>query len=281
MALTALQVQQYTDSLAKGCDDFNSAFLLNTAVNTPLYSTIIAGIGGTGVSQTLGRTLNWLDLASEVAMLGKTQATANAVAAYISSIRSLAGYYQQLYGALNALDLLLVGGLNTFLTANSLQINGYVANAFNNFATTAVSGGLRQVSPIQIATANYFPYAAVDDLWDIMCSSASGFSTNAVGSNPSTSVAGGGIAQLFIYKVNPSNAVGGATLIISYTNASGSTSQATYNTSAGTPSASGSLATGFTIVGAIGSAVIGITGSGMTSGEQYRIGARLVRSPSY
>src|SRR5438445_6009305 len=131
MALTSTQIQQFTDSIAKSCDDFNNAFILNTANNTPTYSTIVAGVGGTGTSQTLGRVLNWLDVTSEVTILSTMQAAANNVSAYIASIRSLSGYYQQFYPVLNTLDLAIAGGLNAFLTSSSLQISAYVASIFN------------------------------------------------------------------------------------------------------------------------------------------------------
>lgn len=281
MALTATQVQNLCDSLAKGCDDFNSAFILNTASNSPTYSSILSGVTGTGTSQTTGRILNFLDLSSEALLLPAMQSVNTAITAYFASIRSLAGYYQLLYPVLNALDLALPNGLNAFLTTNSIQISAYVASAFNNFCAVAVSGGYRSSAPTSIAVANYFPYAAVDDLWDITCSGATSFSVNQVGSNTSTAVAGNGIGQIYIYKVNSGNAAGGAVFLISYINSSGGTSQATYTTSAGTPAASGSLSSGYVISGCIGSAIVGISGSSMTNLEQYRFGIKLVRSPAY
>lgn len=283
MALTTTQITQITDSLAKGCDDFNTAFILNTNTNTPLYSTIVTGVSGTGASQTLGRVLNFLELASEVNMLGKMQAVAATVTSYIASIRSLAGYYQTLYPVLDALDLSISGGLNAFLTTNSLQVSAHVATAFNNYQNVAVAAGFRSAGniPTAIAVPNYFPYAVVDDMWDMTASGATTFSANLVGANTSTAVSGGGSAQLYIYKVNAGNAAGGATFTITYTNALGGSSQATYSTVSGTPTASGSLAAGFSISGAIVQAVTAVTATGMTSGEQYRLGCKLLRSPAY
>jgi hypothetical protein len=281
MALTASQVVNITDSLAKGCDDFNTMFIANTASNSPTYSNLIAGISGTGATQTTGRILNLLDINSEVLMLPCIQGVATSVAAYIASIRSLAGYYQLLYPILNALDLSLPGGLNTFLTVNNIQVNAYIANAWNNFCSIAVASSYRTTTPIPIATANYFPYTSVDDLWDITCSGAMTFSTNQAGTNISTAVAGGGAGQFCIYKVNTGNAAGGATFFITYINSAGITSQASYTTSSGTPAASGSLANGYTISGAIGISIVSITGYSMTAGERYRLGIRLTRSPSY
>ena len=278
MALTSTQVRDFCDSIAKACDDFNTNFVSGTLSAT---NTINTGVSGTGSSQTTGRVINWLDLGSEVNMLGDMQAAASSVAAYLTSIRSLAGFYQRYYSVLDALDSSLSGGLNAFLTANALQINGYVANAFNNYQAVAVSGGFRQTAPAALVAANYFPYAAIDDMWNFTSSGASTFSSNAVGSNVNTSVSGGGTAQFYIYKVNAGNAAGGATLTVQYVKADGTTGTATYNTVSGTPAASGSLATGYAITGAIGSSIVSVNGSGMTSGEQYRIGQKLVRAPAY
>lgn len=278
MALTTTQVRDFTDSIAKACDDFNQNFIVATA--TPA-SNIITGVGGTGVSQTVGRAMNWLDIGSEVNVLADIQAAASSVTAYLTSIRSLSGFYQRYFPVLDALDLSLTGGLNAFLTTNSIQINAYVANAFNNYQAVAVSGGFRGTAPPAIITANYFPYAAVDDIWDLTCSGATTFSTNAAGANPNTSVAGGGVGQIYIYKVNAGNAAGGAALVIQYIKGDGTTGTVTYNTSSGTPTASGSLAAGFTVTGAIGSSIVSVSGTGMTNAEQYRLGIKLVRSPAY
>lgn len=278
MALTATQVQNLCDSIAKACDDFNSNFIIGTL--TPA-NNIVTGVGGTGASQTTGRVLNFLDLGSEVNMLADMQTAANSVSAYLTSVRSLSGFYQRFFSLLDALDLSLSGGLNAFLTTNTLQISAYVAQAFNNYQAVAVSGGFRSVAPAAIVAANYFPYAAVDNLWNLTCSGATTFSTNAVGANPNTSVAGGGVGQLYIYKNNAGNAVGGAALIIQYIKGDGTTGSVTYNTSSGTPTGSGSLASGFALTGAIGSSIVSVSGSGMTNAEQYTIGVKLVRSPAY
>jgi hypothetical protein len=279
MALSGAQVTAFTDSLAKACDSFNTNFVSGTL---GAANAIIAGVGGTGVSQTTGRVLNWLDLVSEVDVIDDMQAVATSITTYLTSIRSLNTFYQRFFPVLNDLDLAL-GGLNAFLTTNTLQISAYIANAFANFQAIAVSGGFRSSAavPAIIVPANYFPYAAVDNLWNITCSGATTFSTNVVGSSPSTSVAGGGVGQLYIYKNNSGNATGGAALVIQYIKGDGTTGTVTYNTTSGTPTGSGSLAAGFAITGAIGSSIVSVSGSGMTNLEQYTIGCQLVRSPSY
>jgi len=280
MALTSTQLREFTDSLAQACSDFHTNFVTATATPATTINTVISG---TGVSQTAGRVLNFLDLASEANMLDDMQTVSSNIAAYLTSIRSLSGFYQKLYPVLDALDLSLSGGLNAFLTAAPLQINAHVATAFNNYQLVAVGGGFRSSAntPIAIALANYFPYAAVDDLWEFTSSAATTFSSNAFGANANTDVAGSGVGQLYIYKVNAGNAAGGATFTITYINAAGASVQTTYNTASGTPVASGSLSAGYAVGSAVGKSIVSVTGSGMTAGEQFRLGIKLTRSPAY
>lgn len=282
MALNTTQVTQLCDSVAKGIDDYTTAFITNTGTNSPIYSTITAGVSGTGGSATVGRVLNFLDNASEQILIKPVNTAAANVTAYITSVRAIAGFYAQYYTLLDAIDT-TVGGLNAYLTTNSIQVKACFANAFNAYQAVAVPLGLRTSTnaPIAIATANFFPDAAIDTMWGFTSSGATTFSANAVGANANTSVSGGGVGQFYIYKNNASNAIGGATFTIQYTNAAGSTASTTYNTTSGTPTASGSLSSGFAITGAIGSAIVSVTGSGMTSGEQYTIGMKLVRASAY
>ena len=230
----------------------------------------------------LGRILALDDLLPTIALLSKMNTTAANVAAQITGIRSLTAFYQQFFPFLDALDNNL-SGLNAFLTTNSIQVNAWLAAAFNNYVTNAQALGYPYLSnaPTAIATANYFPYAAIDTMWGFTCSGATTFSANAVGTNASTAVSGGGVAQFYIYKVNATNATGGATFTITYTNAAGNPATATYTTTSGVPLGSGSLAAGYSIAGAIGSAITAVTGTGMTSAEQYAIGVKLVRASGY
>jgi hypothetical protein len=281
MALTTAQVTALADSIAKGVDDFNTNFITGTA---SARTSINNGVGGTGASATLGRVLAYAsvpDLPDELAMLPKANTTAANVAAYMAGVSTLTSIYQQYLPLLDSLDT-AVGGLNAYLTTNTLVVNAFFANAFNYYCTNAIGLGFRTsaTAPTPIAAANFFPYAIVDDIWDITCSGATTFSVDAVGTNASTSVSGGGVAPIYIYKVNATNAVGGAAIVISYTNAAGATAQVTYNTVSGTPSGTGSLAAGFSI-GATGSAITAVTGTGMTAAEQYRFGIKLVRADGY
>lgn len=280
MALTTTQVQNFLDSISKVLTDYAASFITNTGSNSPTASTITNGISGTGASNTLGRVINWVDAPSEESILNKMQSASNSFVSYINSIRSMTVPYQQFYGVLDALDSLL-GGLNSYLTTNSLQVNAYVAAAFNAYVAASVSGGFRQSAPAAIGAANYFPYAAIDNMWSFTASGATTFSSNAVGANADTSGSGGGSAQFAIYKSNAGNATGGATLTISYLDGNGVVQQATYNTTSGVPVGSGSLAAGYAITGAKGTKITGVTGTGMTSGESYVIGAPLTRSAAY
>lgn len=283
MAITTTQVQQITDSVAQGISDFNTAFVTNTGTNAPLYSTIVSGVTGTGGSATQGRVLGLNDLTSELAMLTPANKTAANVTAYITSVRSISAFYQQYYPLLDALDF-TTSGLNAYLTSNTMQVNAWFAAAFNAYAAVAVALGYRTTAnvPTAIGTANYFPYAAIDTMWGFTCSGATTFSANAVGANASTAVAGGGVAQFYLYKNNASNAVGGATFTITYTKADGTTANVNYSTVSGTPTASGSLASGsVAISGAIGQSITAVTGTGMTSGEQFTIAAKIVRAATY
>lgn len=282
MSLTTTQVLNLCDSVAKAIDDYTAAFITNTGTNTPLYSTITAGVSGTGSTATVGRILNFIDNTSEQVLLKPVNTTAASVTAYITSVRSISGFYQQYYSLLDAIDL-TVSGLNAYLTTNTLQVNASFANAFNAYQVLATTLGYRTSvnAPTAIATANFFPSAAIDTMWGFTSNGATTFSSNAIGTNTSSSVSGGGVGQFYIYKNNSGNAAGGATFTIQYTNAAGTTASATYSTSSGTPSASGSLSSGYAISTAIGSAIVGVTGSGMTSAEQYTIGMKLTRASAY
>lgn len=285
MAFTTTNMTNITDSIAQSISDLNTAFITQTGSNSPTAATILSSTTGTGASNTQGRVLALADLASELLLLSPTNRTMTALTTFITSVRTLSTYYPSYYYMFDALDLvansLTAGGLNAYLTANSLQVNAFFANAFNAYQAVAVSLGLRSSAPTAIATANYFPYAAVDSMWSFTASGATTFSTNAVGTNATTSVSGGGVGQFYIYKTNATNAVGGATFTVTYTTAAGSSTTATYSSTSGVPLASGSLSAGYAISGAIGSAITGVTGTGMTSGEAYTIGMKLVRSAAY
>jgi hypothetical protein len=283
MALNSSQVTAITDSVSQALSDFNTCFIANTGTSTPSSTTIINGVSGTTTSNTLGRVLNYLDIVPELNMLTAANTMATNVTAYIGGLQAISGFYPQFYPIFDKLDSTLTGGLNAFLTANTIQVNARFAAAFNYWAAiaTAVTPGRTSANaPIAIATANYFPYAATDSLWTFTCGAGTTMSASAVGTNASTTVNGGGVGQMYLYKSNSSNAVGGATFTVTYTTAAGTSTTATYTTTSGVPLASGSLAAGYSITGAIGSAVTGVTGTGMTSGEQYTIGMKLVRALS-
>jgi hypothetical protein len=283
MALNTTQVTQLTDSISQALNDFNTAFVVDTAGSTPSSSTIVTGVSGTTTTNTLGRVLNYVDIIPELNMLTAANVMATQVTAYIGGLQAITGFYPQFYALFNALDLTLSGGLNAYLTTNSLQVNARFAIAFNYWAAiaTAVTPGRTSANiPTAIATANFFPYAAIDTMWGFTANGATTFSANAVGSNTTTAVSGGGVGQFYLYKVNATNAIGGATFTITYTKADTTSTTATYSTTSGVPLASGSLSAGYSISGMIGSAVTAVTATGMTSGEQYVIGMKIVRALS-
>src|SRR5260221_106771 len=283
MALTNAQVTAITDSIAKAITDFNTNFLTGTATIT---TTINSGVGGTGAtSATLGRVLAYAavpDAADELALLPKVNTVASNVAAYLTGVRALNSLYLQYLPLLDALDT-TQSGLNAFLTSNALQVNAFAAAAFNYYQANATTLGFRTPAniPVAIATANFFPYAAVDTLWGFTCSGATTFSANAVGTNVSTAVSGGGVGQVYIYKNNATNAIGCATFTITYTNAAGTPATATYSTVSGTPTATGSLSAGLARSRAIAQAITAVSGTGMTNAEQYTLGIQLVRTAAY
>lgn len=283
MTLSTAEVTALADSIAKGLADYNTNFISGTASATTSMNT---GIGGTGAtSATLGRVLAYANvpsLSDELLMLSPANTAAANCAAYLSGVRNINSFAQQYFPLLDKMDS-DVSGLNAFLTTNSLQVNAWFAAAFNLYVTNAGLLGFRTSTnlPTAIAVANYFPYAAVDTMWSFVCSGATTFSANAVGSNVNTTAFGGGVGQIYIYKTNATNAVGGATFTITYTNAAGNAANATYSTTSGVPLASGSLSAGYAVTGAIGSAITGVSGSGMTSGEDYTLGIQLVRAAAY
>lgn len=283
MALTTAEVTALCDSIAKSLADYNTNFITGTSSATNTMNSGIAGTGAT--SATLGRVLAYAsvpDVTDELLLLDPANTCAANCAAYLSGVRNINGFAQQWFPLMDKLDSSL-SGLNAFLTTNTLQVSAWFAAAFNLYVTNAGVMGLRTSTnlPTAIATANYFPYAAIDSMWNFTCSGATTFSANAVGSNASTSGSGGGVGQIYIYKSNATNATGGATFTVTYTNAAGNSATATYTTTSGTPVASGSLSAGYAVTGAIGSAITAVTGTGMTSGEAYTLGIQLVRAVAY
>lgn len=277
-----------TDSIAQACSDFNAA--LTTAGFTTAIGNMNAGISGIAATNTLGRILAYVDPTSEGTMLTPMNNTVTLAAAYATGIQSMNAYYQQLYPILNAFDSYInanvtPGGVNAWLVANSLQVNAWYANAHNYFQSNAVGSSLRSgaTNAVAIAAANFFPYAAVDNMWGFTSGATSiTFSANAVGANASTAVKGGGVGQLVIYKVNAGAAAGGATINVTYTTATGASLIASVSTTG--LAASSNLGAGVAIntgnLG-IGSAVTAVSGTGMTNLEQYAIGIKLVRPSTY
>jgi hypothetical protein len=281
MALSTTQTTAITDSIGKALLDYNTSFVTGTST---ARTNINNGVGGTGATATVGRVLAYAavpDLSDELSLLPKANTIASNVSAYLSGIANLNSAYNQFLPLLDSLDT-AQAGLNAFLTTNTLQVDALFTAAFNYYVTNAATLGYRTAAnlPIAIATANYFPYATTDDLWDITFSGATTFSTNAVGTSVSTAATGGGVGTIYIYKVNASNAIGGAAITVTYTNAAGNGATVVYNTTSGTPAASGSLATGYTL-GVAGQAITVVTATGGTSAEQYRFGIKLVRAVGY
>lgn len=281
MAYTTTSILSLCDSISQLFSDFNADFVIGTATGNPSSSTMIAGISGGGATNTYGRILNSVDSLTELGLLTPTYAWTVQVAAYLTGLQNPNGLYQQCFGIFDKLDT-TVGGLSTYLSVNSLQVNGYFAKAFNLFCSVAVQLGIRTSAniPTPIASGNYFPSSNVDSLWTFTTGAGTAMTASAVGTNANTSVAGGGVGQVVIYKSNVGAAAGIATLSITYKNAAGTNSVATYTTAVGTPAASGSLATGYIVSGAIGSQIVSVSGTGMTSGEQYTLGVRQIRALS-
>src|SRR6266567_1238702 len=144
MALSTAQVTAFADSVAQAISDYNTNFVI-AGGTTGAVTTINAGFGGTGVSNTLGRVLNWLDNVSEKTMLPVTNTSVANVAGFLGSEIALNPYYLQFFPVLDAFDSLL-GGLNAYLTTNTLVVNALFANAFNYYQSLAVSMGFRSSS---------------------------------------------------------------------------------------------------------------------------------------
>lgn len=279
MALTTTQVQNISDSVANGISAFNTNFLTGTSA---AVTAMNSGIGGTGASATLGRILALAavpDLPDTLALLTKTNTVVSNVAAYLSGVTALNSFYLQYFPLLDAMDT-QQSGLNAFLTTNALQVNAFFALAFNYYQTLAVNQNYRTTAniPVQIATANFFPYAVVDPMltWTVTAATTL---TPTPGSASSTQ--GGGIATIYIYKSNATAAIGGATFTITYTNAAGGSQTVQYTTAAGVPIASGSIGTNSVSLGVQASAVTAVTVTGGTASEAYGVGAKLVRTPGY
>lgn len=285
MALTTTQVQQLSDSVSQAISDFNTNFVTGTASAT---TTITTGVSGTGASQTLGRALLLNDLTPELNLLRPANTVAGNVTAYLTGLRALTGFYAQYYPLFDALDntaaVAAVLGLNNFLTSNTIQVNAWFATAFNTYVTNAIALGYRTSAtvPAALVAANFYPYSLLDTMWTFTTGTATTMTSSAIGgTNTSTAIAGGGVAQFYLYKSNAGNAAGSATLTITYVKADGTNGTATYSTTSGVPLGSGSLAAGYTITGAIGSAIVSVTGTGMTAAENYVIGQKLIRATSY
>lgn len=272
--LTTIQVQALTDSVSQAIADFQTV-MSGTTSGSPNMNTVINGVSGTGATNTVGRVLALNDLTSELSLLSPVSNVSSSVTAYLNGLRSNSAFYIQFFPFFDKLDQ-LVSGLNAYLTTNTMQVSGYFAASFNYWVSTLTQlSGTRTSFPVAISQANYYPISAVDGMYTFTTGTGAAMTSGAAG--VATSSVGGGVGQCYIYKSNAGNAAGGATFTITFTTPAGGSSTATYATVSGTPSASGTLAAGFTITGCIGSAITNVTGVGMTSGEQYAIGMRLVR----
>jgi hypothetical protein len=281
MGITTSFVTSYTDSISKQFTDISTNFITNTS---SAVASIISNVSGTGANNTYGRVLATGDSQTELNLLAVTNTAASNMSLNLNSQLSLNGYYVPWYPVFNALDL-AVGGLNTYLTTNSIQVSGWFAAGYNTWcavATQVTPGRSSSNPPTPISAGNYFPTADVDNVWVFTCGSGTTMTSSAAGANPNTNGAGGGYGQLVIYKPDAGAPVGGATFTITYQLPSGSNTTATYSTTSSVPAGSGSLSAAYNVTGATQVAsIISVTGTGMTASERYILGIKRPRTPAY
>lgn len=140
------------DNIAKSLVDLESAFISNITSNTPTAATITAGQTG-GANSLQARVAGLNDVVQERDLAGSAYTDASNVVSYLTvSKNALYALYKEF---MNALEI-HTGGVNSFLTTNTLLVHPEFAAAFNYFAPNASALGLRNAPATSIVAANIF-----------------------------------------------------------------------------------------------------------------------------
>ncbi len=150
--ITVADVQVLADNIAKSLVDLESAYISNPLVNTPTKTTISNGQLAGSISLT-ARIAGFNDIDTEAALAVPGLNAANNIVNWMNIANT--AFYIQYPGLMVALNT-LVGGLNAFLTTNSLEVHSEFANAFNYAANNAPLLGVASAPFTPIAVANIF-----------------------------------------------------------------------------------------------------------------------------
>lgn len=275
-----------TDSIARGLLDFQSTFSPGSAVYNALQG-ILVNVSGQAATMTLGRLGQVADPVLRQLLLQAGEAVALNLLAYFAQITSLmtfASSYYPLFDTLDSVCAGLVSSLASYaltMSGDGSIINALFLTAFNAYALAAISDALRKTPalPALFPPRMGFPTQTVDPLYSWVCGSASTLLFSMAYANAFQY--GGGQAPLSLYKTNAGNALGGAVFTITYLLADGVTQgQVTFKTD-GSVAGSSTLSSGSHLLGVCAAQVLAVSGTGMTPGEAYSIGALVVRPPAY
>lgn len=267
--ISAVNLQAISDNIAKTLVDLEAVYIINPTANSPTIDTIANGQTGIGTSLS-ARVAGLGDLSQVAALSAAALAAANNVIGYTNiGVTSLYILYS---GLLSALDL-HVSGLDSFLTANAVQVHSEFAAAFNYIANNAIVLGARGSNFTPVSPANVF-IPANQTLATIVVTASNTGTYSEVSPIDLTQY---GPAELFLKNILGATSGGTATSFqVAYTNASGSPATATITLT-------GTMADQATIdLGVTGSEVTNITIiSGGVASDYFAIVAAPPRSISY
>lgn len=259
------------DNIGKSLLDTETALITNLGANAPTITTISNGANAASNS-LLARVASLNDTQQESALVNQAIMDAANVVSQVTFTKN--GLYLNYKDILVALDK-HVGGLNAFLTTNSLQVTGEFAFAFNYIAANAALLGLATAPLTSIVPANVFVNAD-QILGSIAVTGVSAGTFSAGTALDTTKYAS---AQLYLKNTAGSPTGGTATsFTVTYTNAAGTTGQTATQALSGALAAGGYLA----VAGAIGQAVSNIVvNSGGVAADAIAVVIKPARTITY
>jgi hypothetical protein len=268
--ISTSNLQTIADNIAKSLVDIEAAYI------SGVTSTVTAVTNGaSAASNSLAAHVAALaDLAEEKALvLTASQAAANVSGQFPLTANQFYDLYRTFLFSLDQ----HTGGLNTYLTTNSVQVHPEFAAAFNRMAGLAVSTGLTGTAPTVIAPANIFTPTEVSLATISVTGSAAG--TFAAGSTLDTTKYGG--SQIYVKNTGGSGSTGTATsFTVTYTKASDGTTGHTATQALG-----GSLGAGaYLAIGSIADAkaVTAIAvNSGGANADTFAVVIKVLRAIAY
>lgn len=266
--ITTTNFLAIADNVAKTLLDLETSYLTNPANNSPTVATISAG--QTAFTSSLESRIAALDDITEESLLsGPGILAAQNVVGYLGfGTSTFYAFYPALMLALEQ----HTGGVNGYLSTNSIQVHSEFANAFNWAASQVVSLGLSVTPLTRISAANTF-YGLAQTLGTIaVTGSATGNFSAGFSLNPALYAP----SLLYFSNLKGATSTGTATAFtITYVQNS--------VTLALTYTLSGAMASGASVsLGVVGSQVTNITvNSGGASGDSFGVTIVPLRTVTY